>query len=90
MSDKQRLNLTVDGDIPALLEQLANGRNNMGSYLSKMVRSLSEGTPVEEIERMDNDSLRLMVQGLAGRVKSVEGEIAHLRTQLAAFIANKQ
>lgn len=89
MSDKQRLNLTVDGDVPALLEQLANGRNKMGDYLSKIVRSLAEGTPAEEIERMDTEALRLMVQGLAGRVKSVEGEIIHLRSQVAAQIADR-
>lgn len=90
MVDKQRLNLTVDGDIPAILERLAGGRNNMGAYLSKMVRSLDEGTPVGEIERMDTDSLRLMVQGLSGRVRAVEGEIVHVQSQLAALIADRE
>jgi len=90
MSDKQRLNLTVDGDVPEILERLANGRNKMGDYLSKIVRSLDQGTPADEIERMDTEALRLMVQGLAGRVRSVEGEIIHLQTQMAKLIADRQ
>ena len=39
---------------------------------------------------MDLDALRLMVQGLAGRVIAVEGEVANLRSQLAAIIAESQ
>jgi hypothetical protein len=33
---------------------------------------------------LDLDALRLMVQGLAGRVITAEGEIISLRSQLAA------
>ena len=36
---------------------------------------------------MDLDALRLMVQGLAGRVIAAEGETANLRAPLAAVIA---
>ena len=36
---------------------------------------------------MDLDAFRLMVQGLAGRVIAVEGEVANLCSQLAAVIA---
>jgi len=38
---------------------------------------------------MELDALRLMVQGLAGRLIAVEGETANLRTQLAAVIAGQ-
>lgn len=85
--EKERINLTVDGDVPALLETLAGGRNKMGDYLSKLIRSVAAGTPQDEIERMDKESLRLMVQALTGRVIGVEGEIVKMQATLASMIA---
>ena len=88
--EKIRVNLSVDADIPDVLEQLAGGRNKMGDYLSKLIRSQSvDTTTAQELERMDNEGLRLMVQGLGGRVKVVEGELMRLQSQLAAMIAER-
>jgi len=87
MQEKERINLTVDGDVPALLETLAGGRNKMGDYLSKLIRSVSQGTPQDEIERMDKESLRLMVQALTGRVMALEGEMLTVQSTLASMIA---
>ena len=89
MLEKQRLNLTVDGDIPAILERMANGRNKMGEYLSQLIRSMDQGTPVMEIERADRESLRLMIQGLAGRVNMLEAEVISLQTKVAALLADR-
>lgn len=89
MSDKQRLNLTVDIDIPPILERMAGGRNKMGDYISQLVRGMDQGTPEDEIERMDKESLRLMVQGLGGRVKVLEGEVMRIQSQLAVLIADR-
>lgn len=90
MMEKERINLTVDGDVPALLEMLAGGRNKMGDYLSKLIRSVSQGTPQDEIERMDKESLRLMVQALTGRVIALEGEMLNVQATLASMIAGAQ
>ena len=47
-----------------------------------------------DVRTMDLDALRLMVQGFAGRVIAVEGEIASLRArwapELAAMIAQQE
>lgn len=90
MQEKERINLTVDGDVPALLEGLAGGRNKMGDYLSKLIRSVAAGTPQDEIERMDKESLRLMVQALTGRVIALEGEMLKMQANLATMIAGAQ
>jgi hypothetical protein len=89
MLEKQRLNLTVDGDIPAILERMANGRNKMGEYLSQLIHSMDQGTPTSEIERADRESLRLMIQGLAGRVNMLEAEVINLQTKVAALLADR-
>lgn len=91
MADKPRINLTVDNDIPDLLERLAGGRNLMGGYVSQMVRNIAAGnTTADEIEKLDREGMRLMVQGLMGRVVAVEGELMRVQSQLAAIIANNQ
>lgn len=89
MVEKQRLNLTVDADIPAILERMANGRNKMGEYLSQLIRNMDQGTPVMEIERADRESLRLMIQGLAGRVNMLEAEVISLQTKVAVLMADR-
>ena len=91
MGEKVRINLSVDEGVPELLEQLAGGRNKMGDYLSKLVRNQAGAeTTATELQAMDNESLRLMVQGLAGRVKIVEGELMRTQSQVAAVIADWQ
>lgn len=87
--DTKRLNLTVDPEAAAILEKMAGGRNKMGDYLSGLLKSMAAGTPVDEIDRMDKESLRLMVQGLSGRVVALEGEVMRIQSQLAAIIAEK-
>lgn len=90
MTEKVRINLSVDEGVPEALERLAGGRNKMGDYLSKMIFNLAadESTAVE-LSAMDNEGLRLMVQGLGGRMRALEGELMQLRAQLAAVIAGR-
>ena len=85
----KRLNLTVDAEAADILEKMAGGRNKMGDHLSKLLKSLAAGTPADEIERMDKESLRLMIQGLGGRVLTLEGEVMRIQTQLATLIAER-
>lgn len=82
-----RLNLLVDGDVPDLLARLAKGRNRMGEYVSSLVHGMVDGQLNDEIDRLDLDGLRLMVQGLGGRVRALDGEMLNIRSQLAAVIA---
>lgn len=87
---KPRINLTVDPEIPEMLERLAGGRNLMGGYLSGLVRNMAEGaTAADELEKLDREGMRLMIQGLAGRVAGLEGELMRLQSQLAALIAER-
>lgn len=87
--ETKRLNLTVDPRAADILERMAGGRNKMGDYLSKLLISMESGTPTDEIERMDRESLRSMVQGLLGRVVILEGEFLRVQAQMAAIIAEK-
>jgi hypothetical protein len=87
MAEKPRINLTVDPDIPDVLEQLAGGRNKMGDYVSQMVRNLAAGATVaDEIERLDREGMRLMMQGLSGRMVALESEVLRIQAQLAKLI----
>ena len=91
MAEKPRMNLTVDHDVPEVLERLAGGRNKMGDYISQMVRNLAAGqTTSDEIEKLDREGMRIMIQGLMGRIVAVEGELMRVQSQLAAIIASRQ
>lgn len=87
MVGKERLNLSVDEGIGELLNKLAKGERKRGDYLSQLLRSIDEG---QDVTGMDIESLRLMVQGIGGRLKSVEGEVMRIQSQLATIIADRQ
>ena len=87
MVNKERLNLSVDEGIGDLLNKLAKGERKRGDYLSQLLRSIDEG---EDVIGLDVESLRLMVQGMGGRLKTLEGEMMRLQAQLAAIIADRQ
>lgn len=90
MAEKPRINLTVDHDIPEVLERLAGGRNKMGDYVSQMVRNLAAGSSTaDEIEKLDREGMKLMLQGLSGRMVALEGELMRVQSQLAALIAGR-
>lgn len=86
MVGKERLNLSVDEGIGELLNKLAKGERKRGDYLSQLLRSIDEG---QDVTGMDIESLRLMVQGMGGRLKSLEGELMRVQSQLAALIAGR-
>lgn len=86
-----RINLTVDDDIPEVLERLAGGRNRMGDYVTQIVRNIAAGsTTADEIEKLDREGMRLMMQGLSGRMVALEGELMRVQSQLASIIADRQ
>ena len=87
MVTKERLNLSVDEGIGELLNKLAKGERKRGDYLSQLLRSIDEG---QDVTGLDVESLRLMVQGMGGRLKSLEGELMRVQSQLAAIIAERQ
>jgi len=87
MVGKERLNLSVDEGIGELLNKLAKGERKRGDYLSQLLRSIDEG---QDVTGLDVESLRLMVQGMGGRLKSLEGELMRVQSQLAAIIADRQ
>ena len=89
MSTK-RLNLTVDAAAAEILERMAGGRNKMGDYLSRLLIDMDAGTPAADLDRMDKESLRLMLQGVIGRLSMVEGEVLRMQAQLAALIAGER
>jgi hypothetical protein len=85
---KRRVNLMLDSDVIDWLDFLAGGERKRGQYISQLIRNAyAAQRSAPDVREMDLDALRLMVQGLAGRVIAVEGEISNLRSQLAALIA---
>lgn len=87
--NKERLNLSVDEGIGDLLSKLAGGERKRGDYLSQLLRSIDESQGVD-VTRMDIEALRLMVQGMGGRLKAIEGELIRVQAQVAAVIAERQ
>lgn len=85
--ETKRLNLTVDAAAADILETMAGGRNKMGDHLSRMLLSMNAGTSSDDLDRMDKESIRLMIQGLLGRVVMLEGEMLRMQSQLATLIA---
>jgi hypothetical protein len=88
MDDKRRVNLMVDADVIDWLDRLAGSERKRGQYISQLIRNdWTARQAAPDVRSMDLDTLRLVVQGLAGRVIAVEGEMGALRSQLAAVIA---
>jgi metal-responsive CopG/Arc/MetJ family transcriptional regulator len=83
---KRRVNLMLDSDVIEMLDELAEGERKRGQYISQLIRSAyAAKRSAPDVRSMDLDALRLMVQGLAGRVLTIEGEIINLQSQLAAL-----
>jgi hypothetical protein len=90
MDDKRRVNLMLDADVIEWLDSLAGGERKRGQYISSLIRSAwAARQSAPDVRSMDVDALRLVVQGLAGRVIAVEGELSAMQAQLAAVIAQQ-
>ena len=87
--ETKRLNLTVDATAANILESLAGGRNKMGDHLSRMLISMAAGTTSDDLDRMDKESIKAMIQGLLGRVVMLEGEVLRLQSQLKSILADR-
>ena len=86
--EKQRVNLMLDSDVVALLDDLSGSERKRGMFISNLIRVTHAAQSANaDLRSMDVEALRLTVLGLNGRVQSVEGEITRLSSQLAATIA---
>ncbi len=74
-NQKVRLNLTVGADIPYLLTELAGGERVRGEYISQLIRGIirnqTEDTP-------DLQAMRLEINGLEGRLRTLERRVDQL------------
>jgi hypothetical protein len=89
-NSKRRVNLMLDSDVIDWLDNLAGGERKRGQYISQLIRnawSVSKSLP--DVQGMNVDELRLTVLGLAGRLTAVEGEVANLRSHLAALVSDR-
>jgi hypothetical protein len=89
-NSKRRVNLMLDSDVIDWLDSLAGGERKRGQYISQLIRnawSVSKSLP--DVQGMNVDELRLTVLGLAGRLTAVEGEVANLRSHLAALVSDR-
>lgn len=83
-----RLNITVEDDVPALLEQLAGGRNKMGQYVTDLVRATAEGERTAT-EASDLEAMRYQMATVIGKQREVEARLLQMERQLAAIMAEK-
>lgn len=74
---KIRINLSVDDDIPELLEGLAGGRNRMGDWLSSHLRAYALANP-NTIAVMSDAALREQVALLVNTVRGLDARLGRL------------
>jgi hypothetical protein len=82
----ERLNLTVDDGIGAMLERLAGGERQRGRHLSDLIRGVAESSVANTVG-IDVMTLQFSVRGLAGQVQANDGRLARVEAQLSALIA---
>lgn len=82
----ERLNLTVDDGIGAMLERLAGSERQRGRYISDLVRGVAESSVANTVG-IDVMTLQFSVRGLAGQVQANDGRLARVEAQLSALIA---
>lgn len=85
----ERLNLSVDDGIGAMLERLAGGERQRGRYLSDLIRGVAESSVANTVG-IDVMTLQFATRGLAGQVQANEGRLARVEAQLSALIAAGQ
>lgn len=81
----ERLNLSVDDDIPDLLSRMAGGERKRGEYLSKLVKGMAQH---QGISGEDLLVLGLTIRGLAGMLATVQGEVAVLKATVQTWQAD--
>ena len=64
-----RMNLTVDDDVPGMLESLSKKKKKMGAYLSALVRRLYNGESFESDKSLAQKYIELEM-----RVRQLEGK----------------
>ena len=75
MNQKTRLNLSVGGDIPYLLANLAGGERMRGEYITQLIREIIQN---QTKVKPDIQALRLEVMGLDGRLRTLERQFDDL------------
>ncbi len=83
----ERLNITVEDGVTDRLIELAGSNRKQGEFVSRLVNEVYNGRELMAADGLDVESLGLQVLGLAGRLKSVEGRVQRVETQLSALIA---
>jgi hypothetical protein len=86
MANESKTSLTLSSEARAVLERQASPRKR-GEFVSKLL--IEYGAGASGIDAIDIESTKLMIMGLAGANKSLEGRVIRLEKQVAAMIANK-
>ena len=87
MANMVKCALTLSGDAFKALEQQASPRKR-GEFVSKLLLEYSIAN--SGVDQADIEAMKLMVMGLAGANKTLEGRVLKLERQLAAMIANQK
>ena len=87
MENMVKCALTLSGDAFKALAQQASPRKR-GDFVSKLLLEYSIAN--SGVDQADIEAMKLMVMGLAGANKTLEGRVLKLERQLAAMIANQK
>lgn len=80
----ERLNLSVDEGISAMLTELAGGERKRGQWLSDLVRSMYEQR--QQIASSDVEQLKMGFAGVVGSTKMLEARVTQLERDYARLV----
>ncbi len=83
----ERLTISVEDGIGAMLIELAGGSRRQGEYITRLVRAAWEMEQAGKIAGVELEGVRLQVAGLSGKVTTIDGRLLSVEAQVAAMIA---
>ena len=87
MENDSKARLTLSADALRVLEKQASPRKR-GEFVSKLL--VQYGAVDSGVDAVDIEGMKLMVMGLAGANKTLEGRVMKLERQVAAMIAGQK
>jgi hypothetical protein len=83
----ERLTISVEDGIGAMLIELAGGSRRQGEYITRLVRAAWEMEQAGKTAGVELEGVRLQLAGLSGKVTTIDGRLLSVEAQVAAMIA---
>ena len=83
----ERLTVSVEDGIGAMLIELAGGSRRQGEYITRLVRAAWEMEQAGKTAGVELEGVRLQLAGLSGKVTTIDGRLLSVEAQVSAMIA---